>query len=135
MYSKTFPALIIICLTACQANSSSHKDTMVLSRSNATATNTNPYPCISAIPLPPGYHRIASDSNSFAAWLLKQSLKKSKTVYLFNGEPKQNQSAQFAVLDISTGDKKPAAMCRCGDAAEGRIFICNSTIFPYFIYR
>jgi hypothetical protein len=113
MYSKTFPALIIICLTACQANSSSHSDTTVLSKSTITSASINPYPFISAIPLPQGYHRMASDSNSFAAWLLSRSLKKDKTVYLFNGEPKQNQSAQFAVIDISTGDKN---LQQCADA-------------------
>ena len=41
------------------------------------------------------------------------SLKKNKTVYLYNGIPKRNQSAQFAVIDISVGNKD---LQQCADA-------------------
>ena len=50
---------------------------------------------------------------SFAAWLRNIKLKKDKTVYLFNGQPKYNQSAQFAVLDLTVGDKD---LQQCADA-------------------
>ena len=40
-------------------------------------------------------------------------LKKDKTVYLFNGTQKQNQSAQFAVLDVSIGNTD---LQQCADA-------------------
>lgn len=59
---------------------------------------------ISEIPPPDGFYRMESDSGSFVRWLRNLPLKKDRTVYLFNGKPKQNQSAQFAVLDISTGN-------------------------------
>ncbi len=73
----------------------------------------NPYKTIAAIPLPDGYSRMAADSNSFAAWLRKQALKENKTVYLFNGVEKNNQQAQFAVLDIAVGNKD---LQQCADA-------------------
>lgn len=40
-------------------------------------------------------------------------LKSDKTVYLYNGQPKQNQQAQYAVLEISRGNKN---LQQCADA-------------------
>lgn len=57
------------------------------------------------IPVPPGFHRIPDEEGSFTTWLRRLPLKKDKTVYLFNGRPKANQEAQYAVLDIPTGRK------------------------------
>jgi hypothetical protein len=68
------------------------------------AQGINPYPNIGAIPLPAGYSRIPAEKNSFAAWLRTLPLKKNRTVYLYNGSPKGNQEAQFAVLDVSVND-------------------------------
>lgn len=75
--------------------------------------NENPYPSIANIPLPNGYTRLAVEENSFAHWLRQLSLKKDRTVYLFDGRVKENQSAQFAVIDISTGKKD---LQQCADA-------------------
>jgi hypothetical protein len=77
------------------------------------APGINPYPSIGAIPAPAGYHRIPADSNSFAAWLRTVPLKGDKRVHLYNGLPKLNQEAQFAVLDVSVGDKD---LQQCADA-------------------
>lgn len=77
------------------------------------AGNENPYPNIGSIPLPEGYVRMKVEKNSFGDWLRKLGLKKSKTVYLYNGMPKEDQSAQFAVIDISTGNKD---LQQCADA-------------------
>lgn len=64
--------------------------------------------------LPPqGYERVNADKNSFAAYLRTIHLKHSNTVYLFNGRPKANQTAQFAVLDIPVGNKD---LQQCADA-------------------
>ena len=71
----------------------------------------NPYPSINDIPLPSGFNRLSGDA--FAEYLRHISLKKSKTVFKFNGLPKENQTAQFAVLDISVGDKD---LQQCADA-------------------
>lgn len=64
--------------------------------------------------MPDGYTRTIAQKDSFAEWLRQVKLKSDKTVYLYNGVPKQNQNAQFAVLDISV-DKKN--LQQCADAA------------------
>lgn len=66
------------------------------------------------IATPNNYERIKIDDNSFAAWLRNIPLKKGNSkVYLFNGEEKNNQNAQFAVLDIDVGKKD---LQQCADA-------------------
>lgn len=75
--------------------------------------STNIYAAVKDIPLPGGYQRLPADSNSFACWLQHVSLKEHNTVYLFNGEKKVNQQAQFAVLDISIGNEN---LQQCADA-------------------
>jgi len=54
---------------------------------------------IGRIRLPDGFTRPFYPSGSFASWLRDLPLKPDKTVYLYNGQPKKNQSAQYAVLD------------------------------------
>lgn len=76
-------------------------------------TGGNPYPTIGTIPLPTGYHRVTTEPGSFGAWLRTISLKKSTTVYLYNGLPKTNQEAQFAVLAVSVGHED---LQQCADA-------------------
>jgi Domain of unknown function (4846) len=73
----------------------------------------NPYRKIKAIPLPDGFERIKDDSGSFPKFLRNINLKENTTVYLFNGQPKRNQFAQYALLDISTGNKD---LQQCADA-------------------
>lgn len=76
--------------------------------------NEHSYPNhINDIPLPEGYERLQLQESSFGYFLRKQSLKKDKTVYLYNGQPKYNQSAQYAVLNISVGNKD---LQQCADA-------------------
>lgn len=65
------------------------------------------------IPAPAGFTRTSVTNGSFGQWLRSISLKKDKTVYLYNGQPKRYQGAQFAVLDISTGTKD---LQQCADA-------------------
>lgn len=76
-------------------------------------TGNKPANTIGELPLPDGYRRINQASGSFGEWLRHVPLKKDKTVYLYNGEKKPNQSAQFAVLDISVGKKD---LQQCADA-------------------
>jgi hypothetical protein len=68
---------------------------------------------IEDIPTPAGYKRIDVGNNSFSAWLRAIQLKKDNRVFLYNGNLKQNQSAQFAVLDIPVGKKD---LQQCADA-------------------
>jgi hypothetical protein len=63
------------------------------------------YKTIGDIPPPAGFKRIVTTAASFAEWLRLLPLKKDKQVYLFNGTLKSNQSAQYSVVDISTGKK------------------------------
>ncbi len=79
----------------------------------ASASNENPFKKIASIPLPEGYSRLAADSGSFSAWLRDINLKKDMVVHQFNGRWKLNQAAQFAVLDISVGEKD---LQQCADA-------------------
>lgn len=64
--------------------------------------------------IPEDYQRISTDKNSFQSWLnhLPINLKDNK-VYLFNGEEKYNQQAQYKVLDIDVGNKD---LQQCADA-------------------
>ncbi|HYF30851.1 MAG TPA: DUF4846 domain-containing protein [Chitinophagaceae bacterium] len=68
---------------------------------------------VEAISLPPGYERMAAPAGSFTTWLRQVPLKKSNVVYLYNGSPKRNQNAQYAVLDISVGNQD---LQQCADA-------------------
>lgn len=71
------------------------------------------YKTVLEIPVPDDYTRINSTPGSFGEWLRKIPLKKDKTVYLYNGTTKRNQLAQFAVIDISVGNKD---LQQCADA-------------------
>ena len=102
------PALSLIALS-CSGNSNTDTTIKQINKDSSTTV----YKLTSSIPEPTGYKRIHCDSNSFTAWLRSIALKKDKTVYLFNGDKKNDQSAQFAVLDISVGDKN---LQQCADA-------------------
>jgi hypothetical protein len=68
---------------------------------------------IGDISLPAGYDRVQTDKDSFGEWLRNVSLKEDNHVYLYNGQLKRNQGVQFAVLDISVGNKD---LQQCADA-------------------
>ncbi|MFT3678696.1 MAG: DUF4846 domain-containing protein [Ferruginibacter sp.] len=114
MSYKTLPATLILLCLSCKVNTSA-KDREKKNQPSPVfaGPELNPYPFINSIPLPAGFKRINSDSNSFAQWLLHVPLKKDKTVHLFNGDIKRNQSAQFAVLDITVGNRD---LQQCADA-------------------
>ncbi|MET0465918.1 MAG: DUF4846 domain-containing protein [Chitinophagaceae bacterium] len=73
----------------------------------------NTYHHTGQIPLPAGFTRTAASAGSFTQWLREVKLKPDNTVYLYNGNRKRNQDAQFAVLDISVGKKD---LQQCADA-------------------
>jgi len=68
---------------------------------------------VKQVPLPEGFERIAVKENSFAAYLQNLPLRKDKTVYLYNKQPKADQTLHYAVIDISTGNKD---LQQCADA-------------------
>ena len=110
------PATIFCVLICCACNNAAtttaNRPLKIESTVKSTA-DKNPYSSINAIPLLAGYFRVKASSHSFSEWLKKISLKENKTVYLFNGAEKINQQAQFAVLDISVGNKN---LQQCADA-------------------
>lgn len=68
------------------------------------------YRTVGQIPAPAGYTRTITPPGSYSGWLRQIDLKTSNTVYLYDGSPKKNQQAQYAVLDISV-DKKNLQQC------------------------
>lgn len=63
------------------------------------------------IPPPAGFMRMPGQPA--ISYLRSIALKPGNRVYLFNGQPKRNQEAQFAVLDVSVGNKD---LQQCADA-------------------
>jgi hypothetical protein len=66
---------------------------------------------IESISRPSGYARIQTDG--FGKYLRNIILKKDKTVYLYNGRPNANQTAQYALLDVPVGH---IDLQQCADA-------------------
>ncbi len=112
MNSKTLLSAICILIMSCQY-AESLKDKKNNKNAIVTGDKLNPYATIQDIPLPADFSRLPVDSNSFGAWLRKISLKKSKIVYLYNGDEKENQRSQCAVLNFSVGNKD---LQQCADA-------------------
>jgi hypothetical protein len=75
-------------------------------------TGINPE-TIRGISLPQGFNYVDDGDSAYSNWLLDLKLKKSKTVYLYNGKLKSNQDAQYAVMNIDIGKKD---LVQCADA-------------------
>jgi hypothetical protein len=105
---------ILVSSFSCNNNANSkNTNTNISTVRKTTSAQENDYLQIKNIPLPNGFERIKNEENSFANWLENIVLKKDKTVYKFDGTEKYNQTAQFAVLDISVGKKD---LQQCADA-------------------
>jgi Domain of unknown function (4846) len=114
MQLKTICAFFLLVTFSCNNNANSTNK--IINNENKETnkpSSVNDYAQIKNIPLPAGFFRIQNDTNSFAAWLENIALKKNNTVYKFDGTEKYNQSAQYAVLDISVGKKD---LQQCADA-------------------
>jgi hypothetical protein len=68
---------------------------------------------IRGISLPQGFNYVDDGDSLYSNWLLDLKLKKSKTVYLYNGKLKSNQDVQYGVLNIDIGKKD---LIQCADA-------------------
>jgi Domain of unknown function (4846) len=121
MHWNILIAIILPVFPCCRQGTQTNQEMVAVHGSRVSAAGPsgnvgaedNPYPSIEAIPLPAGYSRVSANRDTFAGWLRNIGLKKCRTVYLFNGVPKGNQRAQFAVLDISTGKTD---LQQCADA-------------------
>ena len=72
-----------------------------------------PITSIGEIPPPEGFERLSVDSNHIGNYFRQLSLKSDNIVYLFNGQEKGNQHAQYRVLDIDVGTRN---LQQCADA-------------------
>jgi len=68
---------------------------------------------IGDIHVPDGYVRREMEEGSFGDFLRDLTLKEDRTVYLYNGQLKNNQGAQYAVLDVDVGNRD---LQQCADA-------------------
>lgn len=95
--------------------------TLLILSVHVTAQRTGPPPTgtpqhewIQSIQPPTGFLRSPVAPGSFGEYLRNLPLKiGNSTVYLYNGEPKLNQSAQFAVVDMDVGNRD---LQQCADA-------------------
>lgn len=106
-----FPFVLGLLFVACRSRSQSQ--TAHVSEQGPSVRNITKILRIGDIPLPAGYKRIEGEDADFAAFLRDIRLKEDRTVYLFDGSKKQNQTAQFAVLNISVGNRD---LQQCADA-------------------
>ncbi len=75
---------------------------------------TAKYPNVKSIPIPEGFKRVPIEQDSYGEFLRNLELKtENNKVYLYNGELKQNQSVQFAVIKIDVGTRD---LQQCADA-------------------
>jgi hypothetical protein len=106
---KIIPLLYVLLLGGCNRKEPAIAVTVLSVNNNLPGSAVN----IGSIALPAGYKRLDGESGSFGEWLRTIPLRKDKTVYLYNGRPKDDQSVQFAVLDIAVGTKD---LQQCADA-------------------
>ncbi|HSC52145.1 MAG TPA: DUF4846 domain-containing protein [Phnomibacter sp.] len=79
---------------------------------------------IASIPTPSHFQRIILPGHSFGSWLRKQPLRNDKTIRLYNGNRRNDQSIQHAVVDIPIGQQD---LIQCADA----IIYCRA----YYLYQ
>lgn len=113
--------LLIACITSCQTTPVQPKPSLVKNiEPDLTKYNyawkedyktENAF--LNQVQPPENFKRIAADKNSFADWLRHIPLKETNEVYLYNGNLKYNQTAQYRVIDIDRGNKD---LQQCADA-------------------
>ena len=112
-FKPFFTAFILIAMACTNNESSGNSENYPGKQSAISITRDNPFERIKNIPLPAGFTRDVISSDPFATFLRNIPLKKDRTVYLYDGRTKTNQSAQFAVLNVSVGYKD---LQQCADA-------------------
>ena len=110
MNSKNFHAALLLLFFSCNNLASSEGNAPA--PLPAALASKKPVYKVNDIAVPTGYKAI-NNLQGFGEWLSSVSLKKDNTVYLYDGSEKQNQSAQYAVLDISVGNQN---LQQCADA-------------------
>lgn len=117
MNTKTLFVLIALIQFSCSGQNNKPlvvTDERVSSFSETDTRSVSPTEVdISSIILPDGFNRTFAEPESFGEWLRSVQIKKDKTVYHFDGTLKANQQAQYAVLNVSVGEKN---LQQCADA-------------------
>ena len=116
-----FIPIIILFIFSCSQTNSQNSNTETEIKQDETKAEVkilsqekSEYKIIKDIPAPEGFQRIVVDSNSYADYLRNLPIKQENNiVYLFNGQKKYNQTAQFAVIDIDVGTRD---LQQCADA-------------------
>jgi Domain of unknown function (4846) len=107
-------ALFVFLLVGCKANIQPKKgETDTAKKNEKIIAENNNEKNVKDIELPIGYERLQYRDSSFGTYLRSIYLKNDATVYLYNGTKKTNQSAQYAVLDVTIGSKD---LQQCADA-------------------
>lgn len=107
-------SLVFICPMACTNNLPSAVANTDQSPSVYLPIDTSGLTIQSRFVAPPDFSRVAVDSTSFGFYLRNLPLKAhGSSVYLYNGQLKQNQTAQAAVIDLSVGKRD---LQQCADA-------------------
>jgi hypothetical protein len=109
-------AIFVFLLVGCKANikpTKPVKDATISNKEKVTNNSSIMEKNVKDIALPIGYERIKYADSSFGSYLRSVYLKTDHTVYLYNGLKKNNQAAQYAVLDVSVGSKD---LQQCADA-------------------
>ena len=112
-FKPFFTAFILVTVACTNSGTSGRSENHPDQQTALSIAKDNPFERIKNIPLPAGFTRDEISSDPFAAFLRNIPLKKDRTVYLYDGRPKSNQSAQFAVLNVSVGNKD---LQQCADA-------------------
>jgi hypothetical protein len=102
---------ILLAFLSCKNDSNSAQKMPIKTVSETVVGTTVALAYVSDIAPPKGF--IREEKTGFGSFLRQIKLKKDKAVYLFDGRLKGNQSAQFAVLDVSVGDRD---LQQCADA-------------------
>ncbi|MDM8540868.1 DUF4846 domain-containing protein [Desulfococcaceae bacterium HSG9] len=117
----TFLFIVVILNLNCCASSNSQADDIQITiekqekkAERIIPQNETQYKVIKDIPTPDGYTRIDAGSNSYAEYLRNLPLKQENNiVFLYNGDKKFSQAAQFVVIDIDVGKRD---LQQCADA-------------------
>lgn len=104
--------IFLVYSASCSSQDNEHQQERYSAPTNNAALPSRPEN-VKQIALPKGYQRLSAGDGSFQEYLHGIRIKKDKTVYLYNGDEKKNQSAQYAVLDIPVGSQD---LQQCADA-------------------
>jgi hypothetical protein len=106
------PIIILLLFSLCNISTKPDKDSSENNPRNEQISQKTEF--ISSIQTPNGYTRTKLSNNSFGTYLRQLKLKQdNNVVYLYNGEKKRNQNAQFLVLQLDVGNRD---LQQCADA-------------------